>query len=520
MYELLDRIAVGGMAEIYLAREAGAEHGSPDEHLVVKRILPDLADDKRLVAMFLDEQRMAATLDHPNIVRTYNVGEVDGKYFISMEYLAGQDLREISRALKRRRLLMPLELALTIVTGAARGLHYAHEKTGGDRKPLHLVHRDVTPHNLFVTYDGAIKLLDFGVAKAANSMGRTSIGTIKGKVPYMSPEQCRGEPPDRRTDIYALGVVLYEISCGVRLYRSSQGSEYQLMQRIIDEPVPAPSSRRPDYPATLEQIVLRALTKHPADRYHSAEEFGDDLDGFARSHCSLASKSDVARFMAELFRSEVDELRSAGGDIAGAIHRNVARHRRHDPDDPDTSPSGDFIHSMNPANAHRDDPAPGRRGANPSLAAVRSTHNGLSGSLRSVWGAAEPSGTHRLPGSTATRGVRHLADHLSKSPGLLAPSKDPERPSASMRAASAPLAEAAPGVDTTTGAGGVNLDRDHSAPAGARVDQRARKRPRALAPAGTARSAEDQATQRLPIALWLGLLVVGMSLAFWLGTLF
>ena len=182
--------------------------------MVIKRILPQLATKTDFVEMFLDEARIAATLQHPNVVQMYDVGVVDGNYFIAMEYLHGEDVRSLQRTLHRQDKRLPLEHALNIVIGVASGLHYAHEKVGFDGKPLEIVHRDVTPQNVIVTYDGAVKLLDFGIAKASNRFGETRFGTLKGKVPYMSPEQCRGEPLDRRSDIFSLGIMLYELTLG------------------------------------------------------------------------------------------------------------------------------------------------------------------------------------------------------------------------------------------------------------------------------------------------------------------
>jgi len=215
-YELIKRIATGGMAEIYLARVSGLP--GFEKIVVVKRILPQLATNQEFVQMFLDEARVAATLHHPNIVQMYDIGAVDGNYFISMEYLHGEDLRSIARAMRQKgQDRVPLEHALGIGVGIAAGLHYAHEKVGFDGKPLHIVHRDITPQNIFVTYDGGVKLVDFGIAKASNRASETRYGSLKGKIPYMSPEQCRSEPLDRRSDIFSLGILLYEQTTSVRL---------------------------------------------------------------------------------------------------------------------------------------------------------------------------------------------------------------------------------------------------------------------------------------------------------------
>ena len=195
------------MAEIFLARIR--KMTGFQKMVVIKRILPQLAQNTEFVEMFLDEARIAATLEHPSIVQTYDVGVLDENFFIAMEYLHGEDVRSVMRMLRNRNLKLPIEVALHIVISACAGLHYAHEKVGFDGHPLEIVHRDVSPQNIIVTYEGGVKLLDFGIAKASNRLRETRFGTLKGKVPYMSPEQCRGEPLDRRSDIFSLGIMLY-----------------------------------------------------------------------------------------------------------------------------------------------------------------------------------------------------------------------------------------------------------------------------------------------------------------------
>ncbi|MCG8421705.1 MAG: protein kinase [Proteobacteria bacterium] len=393
MYELIERLAVGGMAEIYLAREAGA---AGDEFLVLKRILPNFAADQQLVDMFLDEQRVAATLRHKNIVRTYDVGEVDGDYFISMEYLQGQDVRRLSRTLKRRRMDMPLELTLTIIAGAAAGLQYAHDKKGVNLQPLDIVHRDVTPHNLFVTYDGVVKLLDFGVAKAANRLVQTTVGTIKGKIPYMSPEQCKGLDIDRRSDIYTLGVVLYELTCGIRLYRA-RGAEFETMKRIVEEPVTRPSARRANYPRSLERIVLTAMAKNPSDRYQNAATFREDIEAFARAEGLSLSTDRLSHYMHNLFRDNIAALREAGTDATKLMAQLAANYREADNDDnSDSLPSGDFIYSMDwSSSGSQGGYPPSRVGTDHSPPGFRHIGRALSGSVQDVWGAVDPSERRR-----------------------------------------------------------------------------------------------------------------------------
>src|SRR5581483_3553236 len=214
-YQVLRRLARGGMAEVLLARVTGLE--GFEKLVVIKKILPELTDSPEFVEMFLDEARMLAQLTHSNIAQVHDIGSVGGAYFISMEFLHGQDLRTITRAVARRGGVLPLEHLIFVASSVCAGLHYANEKIGRDGQPLGIVHRDVSPHNVFVTYDGAVKLLDFGIAKTAQRTSHTRVGTLKGKIGYMSPEQCRSERDlDRRADVYSVGVLMWEMLTGER----------------------------------------------------------------------------------------------------------------------------------------------------------------------------------------------------------------------------------------------------------------------------------------------------------------
>ncbi|HEY1585455.1 MAG TPA: protein kinase, partial [Polyangia bacterium] len=277
--------------------------------VVIKRILPQLATKTDFVEMFLDEARIAATLQHPNVVQMYDVGVVDGNYFIAMEYLHGEDVRSLMRALHRKDQKLPLEHALNIVIGVSSGLHYAHEKVGFDGKPLEIVHRDVTPQNIIVTYDGAVKLLDFGIAKASNRFGETRFGTLKGKVPYMSPEQCRGEPLDRRSDIFSLGIMLYELTLGKRLYQGK--SDFEVLKQIVEGTVTPPHELDKDYPPALEAIVMRALDKEKDKRYQTAREIQADLESMVRADRLHVSPIAMTHFMEETFGLKIEAWRDA-----------------------------------------------------------------------------------------------------------------------------------------------------------------------------------------------------------------
>ncbi|HTN92196.1 MAG TPA: protein kinase, partial [Sorangium sp.] len=329
-YRLLKKIGMGGMAEIWVASVAGIS--GVRKICVVKQILPHLADSPEFVRMFLDEARIAATLDHPNLVQMYDIEEVDGVPVIAMEYLHGEDLRTIKKLLRAAGRRMPVEHAITIAAGVAAGLHYAHEKVGFDGKPLNIVHRDVSPHNVFVTYDGAVKILDFGIAKAANRVNETRDGALKGKVPYMSPEQCTSEKLDRRSDIYSVGILLYEMSTGSRLFRRG-ATEFELMRAIVEDPVMPPSEVCGDYPKVLERIVLRCLERDREKRYPTARDLQIDLEAFAREERLATSSLALSSFMSELFGQRVEAWRGALGSETELLSHIVERQESMQNDD-------------------------------------------------------------------------------------------------------------------------------------------------------------------------------------------
>jgi serine/threonine protein kinase len=329
-YEIVKRLAKGGMAEIFLARASGLP--GFQRMVVVKRILPVLACKADFLEMFLNEARIAATLQHPNVVQMYDVGVVDGDYFIAMEYLHGEDVRSLQNALHRERQRMPLEHVLQIVIGVCAGLHYAHEKLGFDGQPLSIVHRDVSPQNVIVTFDGGVKLLDFGVAKAASNAHETRCGVVKGKIPYMSPEQCRGAPLDRRSDLYSVGIILYELTLGRRLY--SDGTEFEILKRIAERPVTPPRVIEPDYDERLEHIVMRALAKDPARRYQTARALQMDLEDLARQRGMYMSAISLSQFMAHVFGDRREAWRDPPLALADTHDYSVEVIIEHEPDPP------------------------------------------------------------------------------------------------------------------------------------------------------------------------------------------
>lgn len=276
-HEIIDHLATGGMAELYVARASGP--GGFDKLVVLKRVLPQLADQDDFVKMFLDEARLAATLQHQNIAQIHEFGSDDGTYFYTMEYLRGCDLAKVIRALARGEAAIDLAATVTIGIGAATGLHHAHEQRDLSGRHLGIVHRDVSPSNIIVSYDGGVKLVDFGIAKASGQRTITADGSIKGKVPYMAPEQCNAERADRRSDVYSLGVVLFELSTGQRLFYGE--SELHTIRRILLADVPNPATLVPGYPPTLARVIARAMALDPRRRYQTALELAMALEELA-----------------------------------------------------------------------------------------------------------------------------------------------------------------------------------------------------------------------------------------------
>jgi len=299
-YEVITHLATGGMAQIYLARQSGL--GSFERHVVLKTILRERASDQRFVTMFLDEAKLAATLNHQNVAQVYEVDQADGAYFMAMEYVHGENARAILETTLRRGWTIPLELAVMIVSGAAAGLHHAHERRGKQGQPLNIVHRDVSPANIMVGYDGSVKVLDFGIAKAEERATKTVGGTIKGKYGYMSPEQCKGKTIDRRSDIFALGICLYELTTLRRAFKGND--DFETMKRIVSGEVIPPSVAVPGYPRELEAIVLTAMASDPAARFQTAQELIEALDAFAVRAKLTGSNTAMGRFMTQLFGSK------------------------------------------------------------------------------------------------------------------------------------------------------------------------------------------------------------------------
>ena len=321
-YKLLGMLASGGMGQLFLARNEGP--GGSGKPLVIKRIVPALAGDAQSVLMFLDEARIASTLQHPNIVQAYDVEVVDGELFLAMEFLHGRDATTVLRRAQSRSLRIPLENAVAVAVAVAAGLHYAHEKRGADGRPLAIVHRDISPHNVIVTFEGDVKIIDFGIAKAANNLARTQLGMFKGKVTYASPEQCRCEQVDRRSDVFSLGVLLFELSTGRVLF--PQNNQLAVMKAITEGAIPRPSEIDPTYPSALERIVLRALARKRSERYATAQDLKRDLECFAREHRLDLSSSSLVRLLGILFRGDVNAWKMAQ-EAGTTLEQHIVRSR-------------------------------------------------------------------------------------------------------------------------------------------------------------------------------------------------
>jgi eukaryotic-like serine/threonine-protein kinase len=302
-YELLLSLATGGTAEIFLAKQTG-EAGF-EKLVVVKRLLEHLVEDQEYVQMFLDEARLGARLAHPNIVQTLELGQYNGQYFIAMEYLAGLSLAQVmvlSPARVPGGMFAP-ELTLALLAQAASGLHCAHEAKLPDGTALKIVHRDVSPQNLIVTFEGSLKLVDFGIAHAAVRDAKTKTGMIKGKFAYMAPEQCLGKPLDRRTDIFALGVVAHEMLTGRRLFKRK--STYETYQAIVaGGPIPRPSVVNPALDPGVDELILPALSFDPDNRYATAEAFGEAMLNFLFSRGKRVASREIAAYLDGYFQPE------------------------------------------------------------------------------------------------------------------------------------------------------------------------------------------------------------------------
>ncbi len=296
-YELLIEMGRGGMATLFLAQIRGPQNF--EKLLAIKKIHNHLAIETEFVHMFLDEARISALIQHPNVASIFDLGKIDDSYFIAMEYIHGQNLNDVLKGASRNRGVFGWEHACHIVADAAAGLHAAHELKRKDGTALEVVHRDVSPHNILISYDGHVKVVDFGIAYAAERVSQTKAGTLKGKVGYMAPEQTSSAQVDRRADVFCLGILLYEMCTLRRLFRGATEAETIMLVRAAD--VPQPRAVNPDIPIQLERILLRTLQADPDRRYATAEQLSEELDAFLIGQKKRITRSGLAELMEKLF---------------------------------------------------------------------------------------------------------------------------------------------------------------------------------------------------------------------------
>jgi serine/threonine protein kinase len=300
-YLLLERLNVGGMAEVFTAKAFGVE--GFERILAIKKILPTMAEDEEFITMFIDEARISVQLNHANVVHIHELGKHDDAYYIAMEYVSGKDLRALLERFRRRREIMPTAMAVFVASKMCEGLDYAHRKKDARGQELHIIHRDVSPQNILISYEGEVKIIDFGIAKAANRSQKTQAGILKGKFGYMSPEQVRGQPIDRRSDIFAVGVTLYEMLTGEKLFVGE--SDFSTLEKVRNAEVPLPRQFNPNIPAGLEKVVLKSLAREVEDRYQWASDLQEDLMRFLLAGDAIYSAKHLSAFMKEAFAEDL-----------------------------------------------------------------------------------------------------------------------------------------------------------------------------------------------------------------------
>ncbi|MCP3104293.1 protein kinase [Myxococcus sp. K15C18031901] len=303
-YEILTRLSMGGMAELFLAFTSGP--GGFRKFVAVKQILPDIKKDEQFVQMFLDEARITAAFSHANIGQVFDLGEDGGELYLAMEFLPGQNLEQVVKAASRRQYPLPLGFIGRVIRDTCLGLHYAHHFTDPSGRPVAVVHRDVSPKNVMLTYDGVVKVIDFGIAKARGRLGRTQVGTVKGTSGYMSPEQVRGHAMDGRSDLFSVGVMLHEMLTGQRLFNGPH--EAAVMLQIVEANITSPRAGNPDIPEALDAVVMRALARDATQRFTSGREMARALE--AALGAELYDEDGITQVMGELFEEKRQKTRT------------------------------------------------------------------------------------------------------------------------------------------------------------------------------------------------------------------
>ncbi|MET0385432.1 MAG: PEGA domain-containing protein [Polyangiales bacterium] len=319
-YFLLERVNVGGMAEVFKAKATGVE--GFERLVAVKRILPSIAEDEEFITMFVDEAKIAVQLTHANIAQIFDLGRVEGSFFIALEYVHGKDLRAMFNRTRQRGEILPVPLSCYVIMKLCEGLDYAHNKHDSAGRFLNLVHRDVSPQNILVSYEGEVKIIDFGIAKAAGKVGRTQAGILKGKFGYMSPEQVLGLEIDRRSDVFGVGICLYELLTGERLFVAE--SDFATLEKVRSVDIMPPSTYNRRIPEELEQIVLRALARDRDLRYQSALQLHDDLQAFMHTSGNLFSRKDLSGYMHRVFGEEIEKESARDREFEASEHAEHA----------------------------------------------------------------------------------------------------------------------------------------------------------------------------------------------------
>ncbi|HET7501426.1 MAG TPA: protein kinase [Kofleriaceae bacterium] len=304
-YLLLDRISVGGMAEVFKAKSYGVE--GFEKIIAIKRILPTMGEDRDFIKMFIDEAKIAGQLAHANICQIFELGRIDGSHFIAMEYIWGKDLLQIQNRLRKIKQPMPIPMACFTIAKVLEGLDYAHRKRDPLGRPLEIVHRDCSPQNVLVSYEGEVKVIDFGIAKATSRNSRTMAGVLKGKFGYMSPEQVRGLPLDRRSDLFALGTMLYECLTGDRLFQGE--TDFSTLEKVRNVDIRPPREINPNIPQAVEAVILKALAKDVDERYQWCSEMLADLQAFLMSQDVVFTAKSLSSWLKEVFATEIDRER-------------------------------------------------------------------------------------------------------------------------------------------------------------------------------------------------------------------
>jgi eukaryotic-like serine/threonine-protein kinase len=328
-YQLIEKIATGGMAEVYKAKSYGV--AGFEKLLVIKKILPHLSRNPEFVKMFINEAKIAVSLNHANIAQVYDLGVVDKDYFMAMEFIHGNDLMRVIKMGRKTRRFLPIPTGVHIITEVARGLDYAHTLSDPGGRPLNVVHQDVSPHNVMISYEGDVKLLDFGIVRVGEVAEEEAGRLAGGKFAYMAPEQAQGQTVDGRSDIFAAGIILYELITGQRLYAGKDRSEKMRMVRNAE--IPPPRAVNPEIPARLEEILLRALARDADERYQQARDFQEDLLSFLYDVGMRVARADVAHFMKEMFAEEYQRV--SAGSVINRIVKDLGELSRAEPFEPD-----------------------------------------------------------------------------------------------------------------------------------------------------------------------------------------